>query len=113
MRHVYSHQDHARVGFYKSILDDAGIATFMKNDVSSNSTDIPSLIIAPTLCVVNDEDYERAREILNAAAFPATEAAVDWKCVHCGEEVPGNFDTCWNCGAGRDGKLPEGGAEDA
>lgn len=107
MRHVYSHQDHARVGFFKSILDDAGIETFMKNDVSSNTTDLPSLIIAPTLCVVNDEDYDRAREVLNAAVLPPAQASVDWQCAACGETVPGNFDTCWNCGAARDGAAAE------
>lgn len=107
MRNVYSHQDHARVGFFKSILDDAGIATFMKNDVSSNTTDIPSLIIAPTLCVVNDEDYNRARDILNSAALPPSQPSVEWQCARCGESVPGNFDTCWNCGATRDGQPPE------
>ena len=114
MRHVYSHQDHARVGFFKSILDDAGIATFMKNDASSNTTDIPSLIIAPTLCVVNDEDFDRARAILNAAVLPPPSTQADWKCASCGEEVPGTFDTCWNCGAPRDdGGAGEGAPADA
>lgn len=32
------------------------------------------------------------------------EALPDWRCPACGEEVPGGFDACWNCGADQAGK---------
>jgi hypothetical protein len=28
-----------------------------------------------------------------------------WKCLQCGQSVPGDFEVCWNCGASRDGKA--------
>src|SRR4051794_36986873 len=99
MREVYSHSDHGRVGFFKSVLDDAGIENFIKNETSFNVTEFSSLIVAPTLCVVQDEDYDRARAVLQKAILPPPVFRADWKCPACGEEVPGNFDTCWHCGA--------------
>jgi hypothetical protein len=99
MRDVFSHPDHARVGFLKSVLENAGIPAFLKNDASFNTTELTSLIIAPTLSVINDEDFDRARLIVQSAALPPPNFRSDWKCPACGEEVPGNFDACWKCGA--------------
>lgn len=30
-----------------------------------------------------------------------------WKCQKCGEEIENTFDSCWNCGTGRDGAPPK------
>jgi hypothetical protein len=100
MRDVFSHHDHTRVGFMKSVLEDAGIEVFMKNEATFNTTELTALIVTPTLAVLNDEDYERARLIVKAAQLPPPTFRADWKCAACGETVPGNFDTCWQCGAG-------------
>jgi hypothetical protein len=99
VKEVYSNADHGRVGFFKSVLDNAGIENFVKNETSYNVTEFSSLIVAPTLCVVNDDDYERARTVIKTAALPPPNFQADWICGACGEEVPGNFDTCWQCGA--------------
>ena len=34
-----------------------------------------------------------------------------WSCSQCGEEVPGSFDICWNCGTDRSGVENPGFAE--
>ncbi len=98
MREVFVNQDHARVGFYKSVLDNAGIPSFVRNESSNNSvTELPSPLFFPTLCVLNDEDYDRAMQVLDEIhnAQPSNEP--DWVCPKCGESVPGNFDACWKC----------------
>ena len=41
------------------------------------------------------------RELYHAPAVPAA----DWLCPKCGEEVPGNFELCWQCGAFRPGQA--------
>ena len=100
MRQVFVNQDHARVGFYKSVLDDAGIPNFVRNNYSNNSVaDMPSPIFFPALCVVRDEDYDRAMQILAEIYYAPPSKAADWQCAHCGEESPGTFDSCWHCGA--------------
>jgi hypothetical protein len=107
MREVFIHQDSARVGLCKSILDSAGIDNFVRNGLSNNSvTDMPSPLFFPALCVLNDEDYEAAIELLRKVIKPESSNEPDWKCRACGEEVPGTFDTCWKCGAERETGEP-------
>src|SRR5215204_1038441 len=101
MREIFVNQDHARVGFYKSILDDAGIASFIRNELANNITDMPSPIFFPALCVVHDEDYDKALALLREVYYAAPSNAPDWRCPKCNEEVPGNFDACWHCDAPR------------
>jgi hypothetical protein len=107
MREVFIHQDSARVGLYKSILDEAGIPNFVRNGISNNSvTDMPSPVFFPALCVMNDEDYDTALELLRTVHKPKPTDAPDWKCPACAEDVPGNFDTCWKCGREKDAAAP-------
>jgi hypothetical protein len=101
MREVFVNQDHARVGFYKSVLDEAGILNFVRNEMANNITDMPSPVFFPALCVVNDEDYDEAMRILGAIYYARPSQTADWRCVKCNEEVPGTFDSCWQCGGMR------------
>ena len=107
MKELYRSSDTALLGYYQSILEDAGIPYFVRNE-STQQAVVGGLIAAilplpdfwPALCVVNDEDYPEALRLLRAARNtpPCTEA--EWKCPNCGEMVPGNFAACWNCDAG-------------
>ncbi len=111
MREVFVNQDHARVGYYKSVLDQAGIPNFVRNELSNNSiAEMPSPLFFPALCVVRDEDYEKAMQILGEIYYAPASSAPDWRCAQCGEEVPGTFDSCWQCGALRAG-APDADAE--
>jgi hypothetical protein len=106
MREVFIHQDSAKVGLYKSILDAAEIPNFVRNGLTNNSvTDMPSPVFFPALCVLNDEDYERALDLLRKVHKPEPNDAPDWKCEACGEESPGSFDVCWKCGADQGAKT--------
>ena len=98
MREVFVNQDHARVGFYKSVLEEAGIPNFVRNEMANNITDMPSPLFFPALCVLHDEDYDEAMRILGEIYYERTSQAADWRCSKCDEEVPGKFDSCWQCG---------------
>ena len=96
MIEVYSHADSAIVGFYRSLLEDAGIKTYFRNEfVSGAEVIVP--VFYPTICVIDPEDEARALEIIKNASLPNLTAGPDWKCETCGENVPGTFDQCWNC----------------
>ena len=99
MREVFVNQDHARVGFFKSVLEEAGIPAFVRNEMANNITDMPSPIFFPALCVVRDEDYDEAMRILGKIYYEKPSQAADWRCRECNEEVPATFDSCWQCGA--------------
>jgi hypothetical protein len=45
MKEIYVHQDYTRVGFYKSILDEAGIPNLVRNEATHSSmSELPSPI---------------------------------------------------------------------
>jgi len=61
----------------------------------------------PTVCVLDDADYDRARALAleyDRGAFPEGERE-PWTCAQCGEQIEGNFDLCWQCGAERPSEV--------
>jgi len=115
MKEVFRHADSALVGLYQSMLEDAGIATFVSNTGTQQSVVagiatafLPLPIFFPTLYAVNDDDYPEAMKILRNIVVRPSFAGAEWKCLQCGESVPDNFDSCWKCQAPRndDEKVP-------
>jgi len=102
MIEVYSNADSALVGFYRSLLEDAGIRTYFRNEfVSGVEVVVP--VFYPAICVLNEEDEARALQIIREQSLTASSTGPDWNCATCGETVPGVFAQCWNCSA----PLPE------
>jgi hypothetical protein len=102
MREVFSSPDFTQVGYYKSVLDDAGISSFIRNE-NANSIGLVGAMFFPSLCVTDDSDYDEAVEILKARRFQASAPGADWTCPSCLENNPGNFELCWKCNAPRPG----------
>jgi len=52
---------------------------------------------------VNRSDKEDAQIVMDAHALDVQteEPGQPWTCPNCGEEIDGEFDLCWNCGAER------------
>lgn len=46
--------------------------------------------------------------LAEAAGAPPPQRLPDWRCLKCGEMVPGTFDWCWNCSTGRNGEQDPG-----
>lgn len=101
MKELFREQDITRVSYYRTVLEENGIPTMIRNEhlTVAGLTEIPIPEFFPALCVLNDEDYPQAvaiiREQLTANQRNAdTEIA----CISCGEANPGNFEICWSCG---------------
>ena len=102
MRKIFEHIEFARVGHYQSILEDAGIATTIKNlGASSGSGEIPFTDVFPELWVVEDTDYDRAIGLLEPYHDREIPEETRWACPSCAEELPGSFGQCWQCGTMR------------
>ena len=94
------------IGLFQSLFDDAGIPYFVRNSTTQQAI-VGGLMTAlfplpefwPALCVLHDKDYPQAMELLRAAREAAPPVSAEWKCPACGETVPGNFTSCWNCEA--------------
>ena len=98
MIEVYTHHDASLVGFYRTLLEDAGIRTHFRNEfISGAEVMIP--VFYPAICVLEPEDEERARQIIHSQSAPVAASGPDWKCPSCNETVPSTFNQCWNCSA--------------
>jgi Putative prokaryotic signal transducing protein len=103
MREVSVHRDPAIVGYHKSILEGAGIPCFIRNEHTSASLGagfldlVQSQVFDPVLCVMDDDLYDAAVELLRGSIAAVTLDQADWSCGVCHEIVPGNFAACWNC----------------
>jgi len=98
MREVFTHQDVTQVGYYKSMLDEAGISSFIRNEYTANP-EIAGAMYFPTLCVVDDADYEKAIALLKSQKLPDKHNGTEWTCPSCAETNPSNFESCWKCNA--------------
>jgi len=57
--------DFAKVGFYQSVLEGAGIQTHIRNADGSNMAGVMIPDVYPALCIVNASDFEKAKELLH------------------------------------------------
>ena len=58
---------------------------------------MPLVEVWPELWVINDLDYDRAKQLIDETVVEESPHAA-WKCRRCGEENEGQFSACWNCG---------------
>ena len=102
MTEIFVHADLTQLAHCQSLLEEAGVASFIRNETTHDLiAGLPDPLRQPSLCVTNDADAERARELLRDVESAGQSETPEWKCPQCGETVPGNFGTCWKCEAPR------------
>lgn len=97
MLDLLTSMDSTRLGFYKSILEEAGIACFIRNENTALLTNMLAQVLQPTLCVLNEEDHDEAVALLRPHHHPAPASGDEWQCQGCQETSPAEFELCWNC----------------
>ncbi len=86
----------------KERLEQADIRCMIKNQRSSDlAGEVPFAEVFPELWVLQDQDYDRARQLLEEAPILLPSNENCWTCVGCGERHEGQFVICWNCGQER------------
>ena len=105
MKEVFRHSDAGLVSVHQSLLENAGITTFVRNADTQQALVLGILTSLfplpdfwPTLCVVFDDEYPAAMELLRDVKGAESRTPREWTCPQCGETVPGHFSDCWNCG---------------
>jgi hypothetical protein len=101
MRDLITSIDPTRLGFFKSILDEAEIASFIRNETTAQLTNIFIAPLQPTLCLVNDADFEQASALLRPHESPEVCSSAEWLCASCKESNPASFEVCWKCQAAK------------
>ncbi|MFW5450969.1 MAG: DUF2007 domain-containing protein [Methylophagaceae bacterium] len=96
MKLLYTRENRYLVYNIKNIVENAGIEVMLKNEFAAGGAgDLAPLETWLELWVVNDSDYDKAAQILDAS-FNIDNAA-DWLCSQCNETNNGSFEFCWNC----------------
>jgi len=101
MTELFRHHDFTCIGYFESVLESEGIDTFVRNKhlTMAGVSEIPIPEFYPALCVVNDEDTERALKLLRQRAKDNEAGSeTEVNCPACEEPNPGNFEICWSCG---------------
>jgi hypothetical protein len=102
MQRVYTGQVLALVANMKNVLKMHGIESSIRNQYLSAAVgEIPPHESWPQLWV-SDQDFERAKKIIEDTERDSPESIEVLTCSKCGEEVEAQFAVCWNCGADMD-----------
>ena len=99
MKKLTSADNLVMINHYKNILEMEGIRCQVRNEhLGSVVWEIPYPETWPELWVINDLDYDRAKQLIDAAIIEESPRS-PWHCSKCGEENEGQFAACWSCGA--------------
>jgi len=86
------------INHYKNLLESEGIGCRIRNEhLGSIVGEVPYVEAWPELWVINHLDYDRARQLIDAAIVAESPGSA-WRCAACGEDNEGQFGACWNCG---------------
>ena len=97
MKKVFVSQSLIEVEMRKERLEQAGIRCMIKNQRSSSlAGEIPFTEVFPKLWV-QDEDYDRARRLLEEGLVLLPSNQDMWTCSGCGKCHESQFGTCWKC----------------
>lgn len=99
--YTFTLAEQAQAGLIKDLLEKEGIACIIKNEqLFAALGEIPFLECAPQLWVVDDEVWPRAKLLLDGW-LREDQNAETWICPSCGEQLEGQFGSCWKCGKER------------
>lgn len=95
------------VGLVHAILEKEGIACSVQNqNLALGMGEIPHQECWAELWLHDERDLPAAQQVFrDLTAKPDRPEA--WRCAECGEEVPAEFMTCWNCSSGREPEREE------
>ena len=100
MKQLFSSLNSAEAGLLKNLVEEEGVPCTLRNE---QLTTPAASELWTELWVVNDEDYPKAKAVLDDWKHPAPPLAGPWVCPACGETSEGQFASCWKCGKAKEG----------
>jgi hypothetical protein len=98
MKKLTSSESLVTINHFKNLLESEGIPCQIRNEyLGGIAGEMPLQEIWPELWIINDIDYDRAKQLIDSAIVEESPQTY-WKCPRCGEENEGQFAACWNCG---------------
>lgn len=105
MKRLYSAESLAEVGHFRNVLEQNGIACFIRNEQLSGALgEVPFLECLPELWIYDDGELARAERLLAELTRDVPGESKPWRCPECGEENEAQFAACWHCGTADSGE---------
>src|SRR4051794_22444932 len=102
MKKLLSSANFTEIGLLKSQIESEGIPCVTRNEnLIASSGSVPFFDCYPELWVLHDADFCSAEALLAKRKDMASQPAAAWLCPSCGEEIEGQFESCWRCGAAK------------
>lgn len=104
MKEVYCAADIVDAQMIKDYLEAAGIEAVVQGGLLTGIIGEIPVNTYPTVWVVEDDDYERARRLVDDYQHPEPAGQLyqeGWTCPECGQRLDAQFTQCWNCGTQR------------
>jgi hypothetical protein len=106
MKKVYSSDSYFQVGHLRQLLESQHVKCVIKNEyLLGGAGELPPTECWPELWIVEDFQYEKARELVEGFLSAPPAGTSEWRCVECGERLEGQFTACWRCGTPRPPSL--------
>jgi hypothetical protein len=100
---LLSSANFTEIGMLKSQIESEGIPCVTRNEhISAVSGSVPFFECYPELWVLHDADYDSAKRLLDKWQNAANDEMAPWLCPGCAEEIEGQFESCWQCGAAKE-----------
>lgn len=100
MKKLISLDDRTQLYLLKSILESEDIICFIKNEYPPAAGELPPISAMPELWIVNNNQYDQAMALIQENLL-SPQPSISWTCPQCGEELEGQFTTCWRCGVNK------------
>ena len=98
MKKLTTSESLVTINHFKNVLESEGIPCRIKNEyLGGIAGEMPLTETWPELWVLNELDFDRARQLLDDAIVDESPSA-PWQCKKCGESNEGQFAACWKCG---------------
>src|SRR5262245_8006180 len=100
MKRILSASNLVEITQLKDVLESAGIACFIRNEVSAGLVgELPLSESTPELWIEDDQRLPEAMQLKTDWQASAKASGSEWVCPACGEKSEPQFDSCWKCGA--------------
>ena len=105
MKRVYMAANLMMAHMIGAMLKENDIAAYVRGETLtfySGATPVDGM--GPAVYLARDEDYARARELIEDFERARDAAAGEenaWQCPACGERMGPQFTACWKCGVAR------------
>lgn len=103
MKQVHAARHAPEAHIVRGFLESNGIPAVVRGEyLTSGWGELP--VDVCSVWITDDRQYDRAQSLLSAflrGDFAREFRDQNWRCAACGEQLEGQFTSCWNCGSAR------------